>query len=74
MGSVMIGLKRFLQNKNTVTIIAIIAALAILYWAYYYRIQKATTPVNVPYATSVIGPRTQITNEMVEMFLLMKMI
>lgn len=65
MGSIFIGIKRFFKNKNTVTIIAILASLGILYGAYYLRIKKATDPVSVPYATKEIGPRTLITSEMV---------
>ena len=65
MGSMLIGIKRFFKNKNTVTIIAILASLGILYGAYYLRIKKATDPVSVPYATREIGPRTLITAEMV---------
>ena len=40
-------------------------SLGILYWAYSYRIKKATDPISVPYATKVIGPREVITSEMV---------
>ena len=65
MGSMLIGIKRFFKNKNTVTIFAILASLGILYGAYYYRIKKATDPVSVPYATREIGPRTFITSDMV---------
>lgn len=65
MRSVLIGIKRFFQNKNTVTIIAIILSLGILYMAYNYRIQKATEPVDVPYAVRELEPRTLITNDMV---------
>jgi len=65
MGNIIYGIKRFLKNKNTVTILAILASLGILYWAYYYRIQKATEPVSVPYATKEIAPRTLITSDMV---------
>jgi pilus assembly protein CpaB len=65
MGSILIGIKRFFKNKNTVTIIAILAALGILYGAYYFRIKKATDPVSVPYATREIGPRTLITADMI---------
>lgn len=65
MGSILIGVKRFFQNKNTVTIFAIVLSLGILYWAYSYRIKRATDPVSVPYATQMIGPRTLITNDMV---------
>ncbi len=65
MGSILIGIKRFFKNKNTVTIFALLISLGILYWAYYYRIKKATDPVSVPYATRVIGPRQTITSEMI---------
>ena len=65
MGNILVGIKKFFKNKNTVTIIAILVSLGILYWAYSYRIKKATEPQNVPYATKEIGPRTLITNEMV---------
>ena len=65
MQNIMIGIKRFLKNRNTVTIFAILLILGILYWAYYYRIKKATEPVSVPYAVKAIGPRTLITSDMV---------
>lgn len=65
MGNIGFAIKRFLKNKNTVTIIAILAALGVLYAAYYHRIKAHTTPVNVPYAVSTIGPRVEITEEMV---------
>ena len=65
MGNILIGIKRFLKNKNTVTILAVLLALGILYLAYSYRIKVATEPVNVPYAINEIGPRTLITDDMV---------
>ena len=65
MGNIIIAIKRFFQNKNTVTIIAILAAVGIIYFAYNYRIKKSTEPVNVPYATKELGPRTYITSDMV---------
>lgn len=65
MGSIMIGITRFLKNKNTVTIFGILVSLGILYWAYNYRINREITPVNVPYAISDIAPKTKITEEMI---------
>ena len=61
----MISIKRFIQNKNTVTIIALLACIGIIYVSYNARIKAKTRPVNVPYATKEIGPRTLITNDMV---------
>ena len=67
MGNLWIGFKRFLKNKNTVTIFGILLSLAILYLAYNYRIKKETTPVNVPYAVNSIAPKTKITDDMVSL-------
>ena len=66
MGNIMVSIKRFLGNKNTVTIIGIIACLGILYWAYNYRIKKTTDPISIPYAIQTIGPKTLITADMVK--------
>ena len=65
MQRLMIGFKRFIKNKNTVTILGIIACLGILYWVYNARIQKKIAPVSVPYAVRDIGPGIQITSDMV---------
>lgn len=65
MNSVLIGVKRFFKNKNTVTIFAVILCLVIIYWAYWWRINKATEPRMVPYATRTLEPRTLITADMV---------
>ena len=32
------GLKKFLQNKNTVTVVGIVVVIFVLYFAYNYRI------------------------------------
>jgi len=65
MSNIMIGIKRFFQNKNTVTIFAIVLSVVVLYVAYSMRIKKATEPKSVPYATVDIQPRTEITEDMV---------
>lgn len=58
-------IKRFLSNKNTVTLIAIIICTVVLYGFYNWRVKSAVTTTYVCYATQTIPPRTQITNEMV---------
>lgn len=65
MNSLIVGVKKFFKNKNTVTIIGLVAALGFLYFAYNWRIERKTQPVVVPYATAAIGPRTYISDEMV---------
>ena len=66
MGNLSFKLKKFLQNKNTVTIIGTVLIVAILYIGYNYRIKQVTTPVKVPVATIDIQPRTKITEDMIE--------
>jgi len=57
--------KKFLQNKNTVTVVGVVLAIVVLYVAYNMRVKSAIKPVLVPYAVQQISPGTQITSDMV---------
>ena len=57
--------KKFLQNKNTVTILGVLACLVILYAGYTMRINQKTALVDVYYAKQTIQPKTLITEEMI---------
>lgn len=65
MGNLTTGIKKFLQNKNTVTVLGVVVAIIVLYVAYNMRVQSAINPINVPYAKEQISPGTQITANMV---------
>ena len=65
MGNLVNSLKRFLGNKNTVTIIGVLVGVVVLYMGYQWRVNQAVTPVSVPYAKQEITSRTKITEEMV---------
>lgn len=65
MNNLVIGVKRFFTNKNTVTVVGVILAIVILYIGYNMRIKNAITPVTVPYAVEEINPGTQITEDMI---------
>lgn len=65
MNSLTITLNRFLKNKNTVTIIGIIAVVGLLYWGYTSTLNNAVKPVSVPVAAETIQPRTKITSDMI---------
>ena len=56
---------KFLKNKNTVTILGVLACLVILYAGYTMRINKKTALVDVYYAKETIQPKTLITVDMV---------
>lgn len=65
MGNLVTNFKKFLQNKNTVTVIGVILAIIVLYFAYTMRINSAIHPVSVPYAAEQIKAGTQITEAMI---------
>lgn len=65
MNNLVVGIKKFFTNKNTVTVVGVILAIVILYVGYTMRINQAITPVTVPYATETIKARTQITEDMI---------
>lgn len=65
MNNIIVAVKKFFKNKNTVTLIALVVALGGLYWVYNWRIRVETQPVSVPYAVRAIGPRTYIADEAV---------
>ena len=59
------SLKRFVSNKNTVTILGVVLAIIILYFAYNMRSNQQVSLTRVPYANQTIQPRTEITSAMV---------
>ena len=65
MNNIVNSLKRFFQNKNTVTIIGVMLVLVLLYWGYSSQVKKALTPTSVPVAAVTIQPRTLITSSMI---------
>lgn len=60
MNNIIMSLRKFLQNKNTVTIIGIVIIVAILYFGYNAQIRSETNPVQVCVATKTIQPREMI--------------
>lgn len=58
-------IKRFLTNKNTVTLLAIVACVVVLYLFYNWRVKQAVTTTEVCYATQTIPARTEITEDMI---------
>ena len=61
----MANFKKFLRNKNTVTILGVLVCLLILYIGYTSRINAKTALVDVYYANQTIQPKTMITDEMI---------
>ncbi len=65
MNSTSIKIKRFFSNRNTVTILCAIIGIAVLFFAYSWRVNNAVKPVSIPYAKVDIQPRTRITEDMI---------
>lgn len=65
MGNLSIGIKKILSNKNTVTVIGVIAAVLVLYLGYNWRVNSQIELVPVPYARRTITPGDQITSDMI---------
>lgn len=59
------SIKKFVSNKNTVTILGLVLAIIILYFAYNMRINQKVALYKVPYAKQTIQPRTEITSDMI---------
>lgn len=57
--------KRFLSNKNTVTILGVVLGVLVLYIGYNWRVNQAIKPITIPYAKVEISSRTQITEDMI---------
>ena len=65
MNNLKASMKKFLGNKNTVTILGVILCLVILYIGYNYQINRRVELVSIPYAKETIQPRTYIKDEMI---------
>ena len=63
MNNFVMGFKRFITNKNVVTILGVIVVLVILFFGYTSSIKKQTQPISVPVAAKKINAETQITSE-----------
>lgn len=58
-------LKQILSNKNTVTLIGALLIVVVIYVSYHITLNRAISPIRVPYANQTIGPRTEITSDMI---------
>lgn len=63
MGNVTTSIKRFLGNKNTVTILGVLIGIAVLYIGYNWRVNQAVEPQSIPYAKEELVANSLITAE-----------
>lgn len=60
MGNLLNGLKKFIANKNTVTILAVLAGIIVLWWFYSYRVNQAVTTVSIPISLTGVDATKKI--------------
>ncbi len=65
MGNIVTTLKRFISNKNTITILGVLLGLVVLFIGYNYRVSTAVEKVSIPYAKKAIGSTLEITSDSV---------
>lgn len=65
MKNLLFNIKKFLANKNTVTVLGVFLGVLVLYFGYNFRVQQAIKPQRIPYALKTIQPRQKITEDMV---------
>lgn len=65
MGNLLAPFKKFLSNKNTITILGVLLGLVVLYFGYIWRVNQSVKPVNVPYASATMVAGTKITEEQI---------
>ncbi|MBQ6841434.1 MAG: hypothetical protein IJO63_04905 [Bacilli bacterium] len=63
MGNIVQKIRNIVSNKNTVTILAVIAGIIVIWGFYKYRVEHAVTPIRVPYAKVAIAAGEKITEE-----------
>jgi hypothetical protein len=66
MQNLIFNFKKFISNKNTVTILGVVLGVLVLYFGYNIRVQQAIKPIRVPYAVTTIQPRQKITADMID--------
>ena len=59
------SLKKFVGNKNTVTILGVVLCIVILWVGYNFRINQKVSLTRVPYANTTIQPKTKITQNVI---------
>lgn len=63
MGNLIKNIKNVLLNRNTVTILAVLAGVIVLWFFYNMTVNNAINPQRVPVATRTITAKEMITSE-----------
>lgn len=65
MGSVLVPFKKFLSNRNTITILGVLLGIVVLYLGYNWRVNKSIKPTEVPFSVETLQSTTKITSDVI---------
>ncbi len=63
MGNLVATIKKFISNKNTVTILAVLAGVIVLWYFYNQRVEAAITTIKIPYAIERVDSGSVISSD-----------
>ena len=63
MGNILVPFKKFLSNKNTITILGVLLGIVVLYLGYTWRVNRSIQPTSVPLANKTLIQGQKITAE-----------
>ena len=63
MGNILAPFKKFLSNKNTITILGVLLGVVVLFLGYRWRVNEAINPQTILYAKRTLSPEDPITAE-----------
>jgi len=63
MGNILAPFKKFLSNKNTITILGVLLGVVVLFLGYRWRVNEAINPQTILYAKHTLNPEDPITAE-----------
>ncbi|MDE5888458.1 MAG: hypothetical protein K2H20_00390 [Bacilli bacterium] len=66
MGNLLVPFKKFLSNKNTITILGVLIGIVVLYLGYNWRVTKSVQPVRIPYSNTTMIAGTKITENNIQ--------
>ncbi len=63
MGNILVPFKKFLSNKNTITILGVLLGVVVLYLGYTWRVNRSIQPTSIPLANKTLIQGKKITEE-----------
>lgn len=66
MGNFLVPFKKFLSNKNTITILGVLVGLVVLYLGYSWRVNQSVQPTEVPICSQTLLAGTKITDQYIQ--------